>query len=534
MRNLWRNTVMCLLVAAIFVMPISAIKNGDREYQTLNHDKTNRNDITGTMQPPEIEWELTYGGANYELLYCVQQTNDGGYIAAGYWEDSTKIEYSWVIKVDKNGLIEWDIANPGEEDEYYNWVIYIQQTNDGGYIAAGEKGPSYYRGDGFLWKINPNGSTEWYYEYPFGQSQYGGLYCVQQTSDNGFIAVGYTQGIESDYYDYHALLLKTDSTGAVEWRKQFYNGGRENEFISIRVTSDGGYIIGGSTMIDNDPNFWMIKTDMNGEMEWEKILGGDSQEYLVSKNCLSTEEDGYLFSGITNSYGAGKNDIWVVKTDGQGDVVWDETFGEKTNDVCMDMDVSTDGGFIFCGSVNAEGLSGSKSDLWVIKTDDEGNVQWSKKIGGNEEDFGYSVSKTVDGGYILAGQTKSFGSGDSDGWLIKLAPDTFIVRPSITLLKPKSGWIYFFDFFGFPFPIFQNAVIFGDITFKVVTICGAEGTIVTKVEYFLDGKVIGEVTEPPFSYTWEGEESGIYNFKIRSYNSFGGTDKETVTAQKIV
>lgn len=519
-----KKNIACIGVIAILIM--TSFATVDAGYDTNKKMGQGNN----SLQLPSIEWYKTFGGAEYDMLYCVHQTDDGGYIAAGSTSDEDGTGHAWLIKTDENGSKEWDTTSltnvAGAE---YIVSTYVEITNDGGYLVSG-----YNSVWGFLWKVDAAGNTEWVKYYPPKSQggEYGRLWMAQQTSDGGYIAICQKEISSSDR---DSMLIKTDSAGNVEWSKTYRYGNGLDDLFSLIRASDGGYVMGGYANTLNNVNYWIVKTDSQGTKQWEKTYGEANWAASFARNaCVETNDGGYIVTGITQAYGAGKNDLWIIKTDNNGNMEWSETFGEKTDERCWCMDTTNDDGYIFCVTKNYGGFSGSKDDVWIIKTDDKGNIIWSQIFSGPKEDRGYYISKTSDGGYIVAGRTESYGTGGSDGLLLKISPDRELNRPSLEITKPKGGYIYLFDVIGIPFPFFEQAVILGDITFQVSAESGAGDADITKVEYFIDGVVIAEVTTQPFSYTWTGAEPGTYSIKVRVYNSLGGTDSKSLTIQKIM
>jgi hypothetical protein len=199
-----------------------------------------------------------------------------------------------------------------------------------------------------------------------------------------------------------------------EWNKTF--GGSSADFAtSVKQTSDGGYILAGYTFSfgSGESDFWLVKTDSSGGHEWNRTFGGDSYDFASS--VQQTSDGGYILAGHTYSFGAGVSDFWLVKTDSSGNLEWDQTFGGSDSEFAYSVQQTFDGGYVIAGYTNSFGFGG---DFWFVKTDSSGNHEWNRTFGGSDFDQVHSVQQTSDGGYILAGYTNSFGSG-GDFWVIK-------------------------------------------------------------------------------------------------------------------
>jgi len=246
----------------------------------------------------------------------------------------------------------------------------------------------------------------------FGGSENDLAYSVQQTSDGGYILLGATESYGAGSANFR--LIKTDVQGNEEWERTF--GGSEDDWgYSVQQTSDGGYILFGGSYGTRDGDFWLIKTDSQGNKQWERTFGGSDIDWGWS--VQQTSDGGYILLGYTESYGTGKEDLWLIKTDSQGNKQWERTFGGSSRDKGWSVQQTTDGGYILLGTTWSYGAG--SADFWLIKTDSQGNKQWAKTFGGSEDDWGISVRQTEDGGYILLGDTKSYGVGSADFWLIK-------------------------------------------------------------------------------------------------------------------
>jgi len=247
---------------------------------------------------------------------------------------------------------------------------------------------------------------------------------AQQTIDGGYILAGFTDSYGAGSRD--VWLIKTDANGVEQWDKTF--GGLDDDCAhSVQQTKDRGYILAGMTRSNGagSKDVWLIKTDANGNEQWKKPFGGSDED--VANSVQQTKDGGYILAGMTRSYGAGiTSDVWLIKTNASG-----ETCDYSGDGNCYENEskwVKTFGGsgedFAWSVQQTKDGgyiLAGyiGSSNLWLIKTDADGVEQWNKTFGSSGWNAATSVHQTKDGGYILAGGTESYGAGGVDVWLIK-------------------------------------------------------------------------------------------------------------------
>ena len=287
-----------------------------------------------------------------------------------------------------------------------DWGNSIQQTQDGGYIIVGYS-DSFGNGDSdvYLIKTDGSGNEQWTKTFGGGEDDRG--YSVQQTLEGGYIIIGWTDSFGNGGYDVY--LIKTDGNGNEQW-SQTWGGENSDQGLSVQQTSDGGYIITGVTNSSVPDGIFLIKTDESGFEEWFQTyyqgVGGNEVQQTI--------DEGYIIVGTDNVPEV--EGIVLIKTDENGIEQWSQTCGgEYTQGSSVQQ--TTDGGYIILGWTDSFGNGGY--DVYLIKTDGNGNEQWTKTFGGGEDDRGYSVQQTSDGGYIITGVTNSFGNGDSDVFLIK-------------------------------------------------------------------------------------------------------------------
>jgi len=321
----------------------------------------------------------------------------------------------------------------GRSDSGYS----IQLTNDGGYIVAGRHGP----GGGGQWdicvmKFDSNGSLNW--QKSFGGSGTDGAYSIQQTTDGGYVVAGCYQTMEENISD-DIWVIKLGSDGALVWQK-IIGGPNQDHAKSILQTDDGGYIVAGEIdVVWGTGAVGVLKLKSDGTVEWQKSYGGNSDQQAES--ICRTSDGGYLVAAATDSFGQGKGDIWAIKLSSDGTVVWQKTYGGSRLDYAYSVQQTRDGGYIVAGESASfdprpsgafEGSCGFLDtgcfDAWVLKLRADGSVEWQKLFGGANYDSARSIQQTQEGGYIIAGETGSYGAGGGDSWVIKLSSDGKIER----------------------------------------------------------------------------------------------------------
>jgi len=363
-------------------------------------------------QAPDTLWTKTYGGVESDFGIRVFQTSDSGYIlfsnTRSYGPGGQAI---WLLRTNPCGDTLWSKLYG---DSYGVEGLAMEKTNDGGYVITGYHTIGGIDDDVWLIKIDSLGDTVWTKTYGTNGGMDFGFH-VKQTLDGGYIVVGGKYGV--GYSD--MWLLKTDALGDTLWTKTY--GGSDYDYgNSIAQMPDSGYVVVGTT-VSIGPwlgDIWLLKTNTLGDTLWTKTFGGSDDDYSAAVELV--DESGFIVLGMTNSYGAGGYDVWLIRIDNTGDTLWTRTYGTSGWDECYSLSKTPDGGYVMAGYsgpvFSAEG--------YILKVDSAGNVIWSSTIGGEEDDFLRDIKPSIDGGYIIIGNTCSYGVGESDIWLIKTAPDT--------------------------------------------------------------------------------------------------------------
>jgi hypothetical protein len=356
------------------------------------------------------------GGPGNEIGRSLIQTSDGGYAIAGPTTSfgAGKADV-YVVKLDANGNLQWTKTISGPDSEEGSSLI---QTSDGGYAITGYT-RSFGAGDKDIYvvKLDAKGNLQWTKTIG-GPSDEGGLSLIQ-TSDGGYAIAGDTKSFGAGGYDVY--VVKLDAKGNLQWTRTI-GGPSDEKGFSLIQTSDGGYAITGYTKSFgaglSNIDVYVVKLDANGNLQWTKTIGGPKGGTGFS--LIQTSDGGYAITGFTLSFGAGLSniDVYVVKLDANGNLQWTKTIGGPSDEKGLSLIQTSDGGYAITGDTKSFGAGGE--DVYVVKLDAQGNLQWTKTIGGPSDEGGVSLIQTSDGGYAITGFTESFGAGEWDVYVVKL------------------------------------------------------------------------------------------------------------------
>ncbi len=345
------------------------------------------NASASASQTPIIEWKSGFGPDFSQGM--VRQTRDGGFIAAGSIKDFA----TGLLKTDPTGKTQWEKPFFSAQSPFYQ-VSSLLQTADEGYAFLYKYTDSV-ASNVYLVKADSNGNKEW--AKPFNYLLDNNT--LLQSEDGGFVIVGSAiPGKTSCIY-----IIKTNSLGEKEWAK-FYEDSSPVLPQSARITTDGGLIIlGNKNIAGAQSDIYLAKLNLSGEMKWQKTLAG---KYSGTGNDIIESNDGGFIITGSKTREAKDKDVYLIKTDSEGNPQWFKTYGKKTDETGIKIMQTKDGGYLVAGTRNTGGLA---DNILLAKFNAKGNQQWEKGIGGIPAASSYAsyLNQTDDGGYIIAGHTRN-------------------------------------------------------------------------------------------------------------------------------
>jgi Family of unknown function (DUF6345) len=448
-----------------------------------------------------IEWSRMLGGSMGDVLFDIQPTNGGNYIAAGgsgSWDmldDNGNVvpgyvnqAEAWIVKIDPTGKILWDKLIGGYG---YDQAMSIRPTSDGGYVFAGYSnsndgdfaGKNHGGYDGWVVKLDQYGNKQW--QTLLGGSGEDELYSIRETAEkDGYIVTGYTKSVSIQNASMigpcgntDIFVAKLNLDGSIAWQ-DVIGGSDFDSGSSIVPASDGGYILTGYTESTDLPDainanhgsydIFLMKLDESGNLQWTKYLGGEGGEATAYGNALQpTQDGGYILIGQSLSSNSddvtetthGSADVWVVKLDQAGDIQWQNLLGGTGYDDGTAIQQTPDGEYILTARTTSDssgdvGPNHGGGDIWVVKLDPTGNLLWQTVLGGSAYEQSTAIQPTSDEGFILAARTDSnmtgnigLNKGFEDTWLAKLKPRLVVdVLDSDTSAPVPSANVFLHDF----------------------------------------------------------------------------------------
>jgi len=379
--------------------------------------------VLSFAQPPEIQWTTIFGGTLNDYFKSIDLTSDGGYIMTGYTESYGSGFYDvYLVKADQNGISQWETTYGYPTEDMGSCVV---STTDGGYALTGHMIGlmNYYQM--CLVKTDANGNLQI-------QETYGGEgddrgYCLKQTYDGGYILAGVFES-NTPSNNYNGYLVKANPDGHPVWETNF-GGTSHDEARGVAICEDGGYIVTGYTESSGagGKDVYLVKVNSNGIVVWEQTFGGSGND--EGNSVLQTSDGGYLVGGYTESFGSGSWDCYVIKTNANGISEWEQYIGGPEMDACEQIEMTSDNCYVLAGrtaNFGAENL-----DVLAVKIDASGNTLWTATVGTGYNDIGYGIKQTEDGGFTIAGKSGIYFADDA--YLVRFGPEGAMHDVTVTL-----------------------------------------------------------------------------------------------------
>jgi len=348
-----------------------------------------------------------------EEFTFITRTTDGGFLACGTTDSFWEQFYEFLaVKLDANGTVQWAKTYGGgtHEDDYDEVLYGCMQTSDGGYLLVGESDTfETYAGDPELWavKTDANGAIQW--QYLYRDTEFSGVFSASSVVEvaDGYLIVADTDGYDPDLV-WDTFILKLGFDGTISWAQSYELTAQLGTagVWSVRTTTDGGFIVAGYTGFDcTGPgctiDMWLMKLAADGTIQWQKSYGaaGYDEGYWAEQ----TDDCGFILVGATDSFGQGNGDVWVIKVDDLGEIQWQKTYGGAEVDIGHYVKQTCDGGYVVAGLPASFGAG--LDDAWVLKLDATGAVQWERTYGETKTDSAMNIIEFDSGGYLLGGLT---------------------------------------------------------------------------------------------------------------------------------
>jgi PGF-CTERM protein len=363
---------------------------------------------TGNDSAPPDRWAKTVGGGDDDKLATGVRTDDG-YLVVGWSNSSTSDEEhdGYVAMLDRAGDTQWERSYGGSGDD----KIYDAERVEGGYLVVGSATTDGTE-KGWVMKLGPDGEKKW--EKNYDESGPEAFWSVARSGGNIYVG-----GWQKDDSTSQAWAMKLTGNGDKVWSETYdtLRSGADEYVNSIFVTESGDLLMTGTTEGSSaDPaDAWVLRVTNDGEVEWDETYGGGKLDKV--HDAVEASNGGYVLAGRTASDGAGEEDGWMVKIDGDGTKQWDRTYGTPKNDAFFGIHNDPDDGYVVSGTKHVLGEVGA--DGWTLKTDASGKKTWEQTFGGNYWDKFWPVVEGHDGGYLAIGETTSYGES-RDGWVVRI------------------------------------------------------------------------------------------------------------------
>ncbi|MCH8903781.1 MAG: gliding motility-associated C-terminal domain-containing protein [Bacteroidetes bacterium] len=357
-------------------------------------------------------FQAVFGGSGRDEARTINLHYDGDFILTG-WTQSFGIPQIevYILKIDTLGRLKWSVNTGDSSGAVALRSLSAHLSKDSGLVVFGDRGSS--NSEFYLSKFDKNTVLQWSKNYgtPFTELAGG----VTITNDNGFIFGGQTDTMGGPI----SFVVKVDSLGNKEWSMAYDVGVAATGDLARAIiqTKDSGYaFVGAGGGFWNSDDFYLVKIDTVGNIMWNKAWGGSVND--GARDLIENDDGSLVIVGYTGSYGSGGRDILLIKTDSEGSLLWSKTYGGALSEDASSLTKTLDGGYAIAGYSMSFGAG--VRDAYLVKVDSVGQLLWSRVYGGVGTELILSIKATADSGFVLAGYTESFGAGDRDVYLIKV------------------------------------------------------------------------------------------------------------------
>jgi hypothetical protein len=365
-------------------------------------------DLEPDGEVPEAEtWVLTIGDGNRDGAVAVSTAADGNFLVAGSYYAHGAGSVLWIGKLGPDGSVLWQRLIGGRGDGYYE-PLSMTQTPDGDIILAGRVNLF---GDQLfdMWIVRLDASAAVIWQKSMGGTDHDAALDAVVTGDGGLVVCGRTASFSLGYDD--VWVVGMDGSGAVLWQEALGGAGYDDAYAVTR-TSGGEIVVVAETSSSGsgNPDLWLLFLDESGALLRQEALGGG--EYDFGYDVLQSRDGGLVIAGSTLSFGEGFYDLWLVKTDILGSILWQETMGGGDTDGAASIVELADGNLLVAGS--AQSFGRGEADAWILQLDPDGSVTRQRTLGSEGYDGAASVAEGPDGSIVIAGQTNGLGEGAMD------------------------------------------------------------------------------------------------------------------------
>jgi hypothetical protein len=346
-------------------------------------------------------WNQTYGDTGTDRGDAIVECSSGGFAIAGYSYGGASQDDFLLVRTDADGNHLW---NQTYDTGGGDWAYGLAECDDGGFAIAGstDSGP----GSSNVWLVRTDASGNPLWNYTYGASNDDGCYSLIQCASGGFALVGTTNsyGVGPN----SVWMVRVTSNGQHLWNQSYGDASNWYSGYDVVECANNDFAINGLTDL-NGGDMILMRIDAGGTQLWNQCYGGALGEW--GRSLVECTGGGFALTGFTESYGAGNEDLWIVRTAADGSLIWNQTYGYAGQDIGRSIVECSGGGFA------AAGFGG---DGWLVRTDANGNHLWNQSYGGSGTEEGRAVIKCSDGGFAVAGRTTSYGAGGYDLWLVRI------------------------------------------------------------------------------------------------------------------